>query len=263
MTDHETIKEQWYRSLLKAREESNPAASLSSTMGELSVDEAYEVQTRLIQYRIQKGERVIGWKVGATSQSVMDQLHLHEPIFGCMTSNSDYSSQTDIKSSNFCKLAVEGEIAFVLGTPLKGPDITNMDVIRATAGIVGAVELVDCRTTDWNMTTSEAVADNALHAGIILGSIMKPISRFDLVHEGVVLWKNGQLLASACGVEALGNPLNVVTWLANKLVEFDQELRAGDIVSTGSLTKFFFVEPNDVIEVSFSNLGNIRFSIRK
>lgn len=257
------IKEQWCRSLLKAREESIPANSLGSTIGDLSVDEAYEVQTRLIQHLIRKGERVIGWKVGATSRSVMAQLHLREPIFGCMTSNSDYSSRTDVKASDFCKLAVEGEIAFVLGTPLRGPNITNVDVIRATAGIAGAVELVDCRITDWNMTTSEAVADNALHAGIILGPVMKPISGFDLVHEGVVLWKNGHLLASACGVEALGNPLNVVTWLANKLAEFDRELKAGDIVSTGSLTKFFYVEPSDVIEVSFSNLGNIRFSIRK
>jgi len=263
MRDREILKEQWCNSLLKAREELKPTDSLCSTIGDLSVEEAYDVQAMLIQHRIRKGERVIGWKVGATSRSVMDQLNLIEPIFGCMTNKSDYSSQTEVKASEFCRLAVEGEIAFVLGKPLRGPDITNVDVIQAISGIMGAVELVDCRITDWNATTSEAVADNALHAGIILGSLMTPISGFDLIHERVALRKNAQLLASASGIAAMGNPLTVVTWLANKFAESDRELRAGDIVSTGSLTKFFFVAPGDVIEVSFSNLGSIQFFVSK
>lgn len=73
--------------------------------------------------------------------------------------------------------------------------------------------------------------------------------------------RNGQLLASACGVEALGDPLNVMVWLANKLGALGKELRAGTVVSTGSLTEYFFVEPGDVFDVSFSNLGQIHFSI--
>lgn len=91
---------------------------------------------------------------------------------------------------------------------------------------------------------------------------MKHISGFDLRHEGVVMCKNGHLLASACGVEALGNPVNVVTWLANKLSAFNREIQTGEIILTGSLTKFFFVEPGDVVDVSFSSLGSIQFPIR-
>ncbi|MCK4816935.1 2-keto-4-pentenoate hydratase, partial [bacterium] len=123
-------------------------------------------------------------------------------------------------------------------------------------------ELVDSRIKDWKMNISEAIADNSLHAGIILGPFMRPISGFDLLHEGVVMNKNGRLLASACGVEALGNPVNIVTWLANKLSGFDRAIQTGEIILTGSLTKFFFVNPGDVVDVSFSNLGSIQFPIR-
>jgi 2-keto-4-pentenoate hydratase len=126
---------------------------------------------------------------------------------------------------------------------------------------MGAVELVDSRTRDWQVNVSEAIADNSLHAGVILGPFMRSISGFDLRHEGVVISKNGRLVASGCGVEALGNPVNVVTWLANKLSAFDREVRAGQVILTGSLTKFSFVEPGDVVDVSFSNLGSIQFSI--
>jgi 2-keto-4-pentenoate hydratase len=167
----------------------------------------------------------------------------------------------DVRTSDFCKLAVEGEIAFVMDKSLKGPGITNSDVIMATSGIMGAVELVDSRIRDWKINISEAVADNSLHAGLILGPLMKPISGLDLRYEGVVLSKNGRLLASACGIEALGNPVNIVTWLANKLSAFGREVGRGHIIMTGSLTEFFFVEPGDMVNVSFSNLGSIEFPV--
>ena len=263
MDNHDLIKQQWYNALLKAYQEAKPTNPLTSMIGALSVEEAYDVQAMLVESKIQSGERIIGWKVGVTSQAVMDQLKMDEPIFGCMTSGSHYSYLREVKASDFCKLAVEGEIAFVMQKSLRGPGITNSDVIMATSGIMGAVELVDCRIKDWKMNISEAIADNALHAGVILGPFMRPVAGFDLRLEGVVMSKNGRLLASACGVEALGNPINVVTWLANKLSEFDREIHTGDIIMTGSLTKFFFVEPGNVLDVSYSNLGSIQFAIRQ
>ena len=262
MENREEIKQKWFEALLKARERVVPADPLCSAFGDLPIDAAYEVQEMIVRKRLDKGESVIGWKVGATSRAVMDQLEIDEPILGCMTTQSDYSFSKEVEASNFCRLAVEGEIAFIMGKPLKGPGITKTDVIQSTEGIMGAVELVDCRLKNWEPTLSEAVADNALHAGIILGDVMKPLSGFDLIHEGVIMYQNGHLLSSACGVEALGNPLNVVWWLANKLGELGKGLNEGDIVLTGSLTRFFFVTPGDVINVSFSNLGRIQFIVR-
>ena len=263
MRNRDLIKHRWHSTLLEAYHEAKPIDSLTSNIGKLSTKEAYDVQAMLLENKIQNREGIIGWKVGATSQAVMTQLKIDEPILGHITSSSYYSSLREIKASNFCKLAVEGEIAFIMGKSLRGPGITNSDVIISTAGIMGAVELVDCRLKHWNVDASEAIADNSLHAGVILGPFIKPIAGFDLRYEGVIMSKDGRLLASACGVEALGDPVNVVTWLGNKLPELGREIQAGQIILTGSLTRFFFVGPGDVINVSFSNLGNIHFNIGK
>ncbi len=59
----------------------------------------------------------------------------------------------------------------------------------------------------------------------------------------------------------LENPLNVVVWLANALAEFGKGLRRGDVVSTGSFKECFFVQPGDVISVSFTNLGRIQLML--
>ena len=255
------IAQQWYQQLVKARLKVEPVDSLESSAGSLTIEEAYRVQDRMIADRLKDGERIIGWKVGATSQAIMQQLGIDEPVYGCMTSASVHSAATPVKAAAFCRLAVEGEIAFVMNRRLRGPGISPADVLTATSGIMGAVELVDCRIKGWQPTIAEAVADNSLHAGLILGARLLPLTGLDLPTEGVILKQNGRLLASACGIEALGNPLNVVTWLANKLAHFDHEIREGEIILTGSLTKYVFVSPGDAVEVSYSRLGSIAFAV--
>ncbi len=249
--------------MLKAHKSKKSSESLIRSIGKLSEKEAYEVQFDLIQNQMDQKERIIGWKVGATSYPIMKQIGIDEPIFGCMTTASDYTSKSSIKASNFCRLAVEEEIAFILKKNLKGPGVTSADVFSSTGYITGAVELVDCRVTDWQPTITEAIADNSLHAGLVLGPIMKHLNGLDLRLEGAVISTNGTLLASGCGIEALGNPINVVTWLANKLSEYDREIEAGNIILTGSLTNYFRVDPGDTVDVSFSNLGSIQFHIDK
>ena len=90
---------------------------------------------------------------------------------------------------------------------------------------------------------------------------MRPARGFDFVHEGAIVRKNGKLFGSACGVEALGNPLSVVSWLANELATRDRQLEAGHVISTGSLLKIMPAEVGDVVEMSFANLGTIQFAI--
>jgi len=254
-------KERWFQRLKEAYNTATPAPSLTVGEGDITIDEAYDVQEMLIADRVAAGERVIGWKIGATSRAVMEQLGLTEPIYGCMTTGSEYSTLRPVRASRFCRVALEGEIAFVMGKDLTGPGVTTADIIRATEGIVGAVELVDCRVANWSPTTTEAIADNSLHAGIVIGPVRMSLADHDIAMEGVVFRKNGTLLASACAVEALGSPLAVVVWLANALARRGVYLRAGDIISTGSLTRFFYGEPGDVIDVAFTHLGSIQFAI--
>ena len=78
MSDRDSIKQRWYKALWKAYQEVKPIDSLTSTMGTLSVNEAYDVQAMLVEKKIGNGERVIGWKVGCTSQATMEQVKMDE-----------------------------------------------------------------------------------------------------------------------------------------------------------------------------------------
>ena len=256
-------KQEWCEALWEAVNGAMPIGPATSNLGELSVAEAYEVQAMVIEKRIQKGERIVGWKVGATSRVLLEMLRgiTDEPVFGCMTTNSVYTNGSEIAASKFCSPLFEGEIAFIMGKPLKGPGITSADVAMATFGVAAGVELVDSRLKAGDGDFNNFIADNSGHAGFVLGSTVRPISDLDLRVEGVMLRKNGRLLGSACGCEALGNPINVVAWLANKLAQFDREIGAGEIITTGTLGQPIPIEAGDVIDVSYTNLGSIQFYV--
>ena len=71
---------------------------------------------------------------------------------------------------------------------------------------------------------------------------------------------NGKFAAGGSGSDVLQNPVNVVVWLANKLSEFQHFLRQGEILMTGSLTRFLLVKRGDRIKMSYGRLGTLEFS---
>lgn len=256
-------KRAWCEALWEALQSARTIDTASAGLEELSVDEAYEVQALLIEKKIQEGERVIGWKVGATSQAILEMLRgvTDEPVLGCMTSRSVYPNGSSIPASRFCTPAFEGEIALIMERPLKGPGITSADVVRAAFGVMASVEIVDSRVDVRDGNYRNIIADNSAHAGILLGPTVKAVTELDLRLEGVMISKNGRLVGSGCGCEALGSPIHVVAWLANKLAQFDRGIEAGEIISTGSLGQIAPLEAGDVIDVSYTHLGSVQFSV--
>lgn len=255
--------EEWTQAIYEAQRDHVRIAGPSESYGELSLHDAYEVQARVAAKRVAAGERQVGWKVGATSFAILEQFkdHIDGPSYGVLMSGTTFSDPEFIQAGDFFGMGLEPEIGVVLERPLRGPGVTNVDVLAAAAGVVAAVEILDARIEQGSGGLEDGVADNAFHGASVLGTLMRPARGFDFVHEGAIVRKNGKLFASACGVEALGNPLSVVSWLANELAKHDREIEAGHVISTGSLTGVLPAEAGDVIEMSFAHLGAIRFAI--
>ena len=255
--------EQWAEALYCAGRDRVRIPGPSDRFGEVSLHDAYEVQARVVARRVEAGERQVGWKVGATSFAILEQFkgQIDGPSYGALMSDTTLSDPESISASRFFGMGLEPEIGVVLERPLRGPGVTNVDVLGAAAGVIAAVEILDGRLEPGTSGLADGMADNAFHGASVLGTLMCPARGFDFLHEGVVVRKNGKLFGSACGVEALGNPLSVVAWLANELAQHDRQIEAGHVVSTGSLTGVLEAGAGDVIEMSFANLGAIRFPI--
>jgi 2-oxopent-4-enoate/cis-2-oxohex-4-enoate hydratase len=234
---------------------------LTNRHPEITIEDAYAIQQRLNARRIDAGERIIGKKIGVTSKAVMDMLGVYQPDFGLLTDGMVYNEGEAIPAATLIQPKAEGEIAFVLKHDLIGPGISAADVLAATEGVMACFEIVDSRIRDWKIKIQDTVADNASCGVFVLGDQLVDPRGLDLTTCGMVLEKNGEIVATGAGAAALGAPANAVAWLANTLGRLGIPLKAGEVVLSGSLAIMVPVKAGDSLRVSIGGIGgcSVRF----
>ena len=248
--------------LFDALRENRTLEPLSSRHPEISVEDAYRVQQRLIARRLDGGEKVVGKKIGVTSQAVMGMLGVYQPDFGWLLSGMVYDDGCTIDRSSLIQPKAEGEIAFVLKRALRGPGVSAAQVLAATECVMPCFEIVDSRIRDWKIRIQDTVADNASCGVFVLGDRAVSPRDVDLYACGMVLEKNGEVFATGAGAAALGSPLHAVAWLANTLGALGIGLEAGEVILSGALAAMAPIARGDHFRVSIGGIGTcaVRFA---
>lgn len=234
---------------------------LTSRHTDLSIEDAYHIQQRMVQRRLDCGETVVGKKIGVTSKAVMDMLGVFQPDFGYLLSGMVYGEGQTIPLDTLIQPKAEGEIAFILKKDLMGPGVTNADVLAATDSVMPCFEIVDSRIENWKIKIQDTVADNASCGVFVLGDRAVSPRRVDLSTCGMVLEKNGEVIGTGAGAAALGSPVNAVAWLANTLGRLGIGLKAGEVILSGALAAMAPIAKGDAFRVSIGGIGScsVRF----
>jgi 2-keto-4-pentenoate hydratase len=245
------------RSLLRAARHREPIEPLTQTYPKITIEDAYEIQLCTVNIRVAGGRRVIGKKIGLTSPAMQQMLGVAEPDYGHLLDDMLIYQGAAVPSHFLIQPRIEGEIAFVLDRDILGPGVTPHDVVRATAGVAPALEIIDSRIKEWRISIQDTVADNASSAFFLLGTNLVPIAGLDLRFAGFVLEKNGQVVVTAAGAAVLGSPVQAVAWLANKMGEYGIALKAGEIILSGSAGTAVPVGPGDCISLTVDRVGSV------
>lgn len=233
----------------------NPLTTLEPS---LSVTEAYHIQLENIQMKVEKGQKIIGKKIGLTSLAMQKLLGVDEPDYGHLLDSMEITNGGVISIEKVLQPKVEAELAFVLKKDLIGPNITTLDVLQATDYIVPALEIVDSRVKDWKIKLPDTIADNASSGFYVLGDKKAKVDEINLELLGIVLSKNNEMVNTGVGAAALGNPATCVAWLANKLSEFGIPLKAGEIILSGALSAAADAKAGDTFSARFAHLGEVK-----
>jgi 2-keto-4-pentenoate hydratase len=225
----------------------------------LTMDEAYRVQLALIERRVAAGERHIGWKVGLTAKAIQEQFSFHEPLFACILETRPTGhvfGATELTHPGF-----ETELCVRLGRGLEGK-VTSEQVRAAVDVIHPSFEIIETRGDPVNQMEL-VVADNGQQRSVVIGAPAQLAPNVDLAQVTARVALNGQDVATGLGSAVLGNPLNSIQWLAEKLGAYGRSLRPGDIVMTGSFVRQFPLHPGDAAIAEFSGIGRVEVGIAK
>jgi 2-keto-4-pentenoate hydratase len=244
--------------LIEAEQTRKPIAPITEPDPGISVEEAYGVQLRIMEMKISSGQVVVGKKIGLTSAAMQAMLGVKEPDYGHILNGMVVMEGEKIPAADLIAPRMEGEIAFVLKEDLRGPGVTLTEVIRCTEGVIPALEIIDSRVKDWKIKLPDTVADNASSARIVLGGVLTPLPGVDLRMVGMVMEKNGEVLATAAGAAVLGHPAQAVAWLANKLAAYGIPLRKGEVILSGALTAAAPIVAGDFFRADFGLQGDVK-----
>jgi 2-keto-4-pentenoate hydratase len=248
--------------LLSAELSRNPIPPLTESDPGILVDEAYRIQLRIMEMKKSSGQIVVGKKIGLTSVAMQSMLGVKEPDYGHILNGMVVMEGEKIPMAELIAPRIEGEIAFVLKEELKGPGVTLTEVMRCSEGVIPALEIIDSRIRDWKIKLPDTVADNASSARIVLGGVLTSLHAIDLRTVGMVMEKNGEVLATAAGAAVLGHPAQAVAWLANKLAAYGIMLHRGEVILSGALTAAAPVAAGDFFRADFGPLGDVKIKFR-
>lgn len=234
---------------------------LTSRGFDITIEDAYHIQQRMLARRIEKGEKVVGKKIGVTSKAVMNMLGVGQPDFGYLLDGMVYNEGESIPMDTLIQPKAEGEIAFLLNKDLMGPGLTAADILAATEGVMACFEIVDSRIQDWKIKIQDTVADNASCGVFVLGDKLVDPKKVDLSMCGMVLEKNGEIVVTGAGAATMASPVNAMVWLANTLGRLGIGLNAGDIVLSGALGAMVPVQAGDSLRCTIGGIGgcSVRF----
>ncbi len=252
------VRDKLAADLAQAERSREPISPLTDGNPDIDVVDAYEIQLINIRQKVAEGARIIGHKVGLSSEAMQKMMNVDEPDYGHLLDDMQVFEDQPVKSGRFLYPRVEVEVGFILSDDLPGAGCTEDDVLAATAAFAPAIELIDTRITNWQIKLCDTIADNASSAGWVLGEARVSPKDVDIKAITAILTNNGKVVAEGRSDAVLGNPVTAVAWLARKVEAFGVRLKAGDIVLPGSCTRAIDAPPGSHFVADFSGLGSVR-----
>lgn len=243
--------------LAQAEKDRTMIPRLTARFPDMTVEDSYAVQAEWVRRGLADGRRLVGRKIGLTSKVMQEATGITEPDYGAIFADQVYENGSTIEHAQYSNVRIEVELAFVLKEDLEGEDVTIFDVLNATDYVVPALEILSSRIEMEGRTIVDTISDNAaLGAMVYGGNPVKPHD-VDLRWVSALLYRNESIEDTGVAAAVLNHPAMGVAWLAAKLAQHGEKLRAGDIILAGSFTKPMWVHPGDTVHADYGQLGAI------
>lgn len=243
---------------LMAREaERRDGPRLTDEWPELDVDTGYRIQDANLEKRLARGEKLLGVKLGLTSEAKQRRMNVHAPFVAWVTDDMVMNVGDPVPQAKLIHPRIEPEIVFVMKERLEGPGVTRESAMAAVETVAGGAEVIDSRYADFKFRAGDVVADNASSgAYVVIEKTFSP-EEVDLIAETVEVYVDGKLEQTGTGADVQGHPGEALALAANDLARRGLAIEAGQVVLTGGITDAVFSPPGCTVEVRFGTLGTV------
>jgi len=223
-----------------------------------SIDDVYEIQKQSIAQRITEGEKVVGMKLGFTSKAKMEQMGVHDMIWGQLTDSMYYQNEAEIDFAKFIHPRAEPEIAFKLKEDIN-EQISLEEAAHHVEGIALAIEIIDSRYENFKFSLEDVIADNCSSAAFVVGEWLPAETKIQDI--SISLSVEDKCVQEGNSNAILGNPWESLINAVRLALKNEIPLKKGMVILAGAATSAEFIQKGQKISATADGLGSIQFKM--
>lgn len=251
----------WAESLTAARKKAQSRPQLSHEI-QMSRADAYGIQELGIEHRLKDHEKIMGYKMGLTSEAKRKQMNLDSPLYGVLTDRMKLENNGNFNLTGTIHAKIEPEVAFMISRDLKGK-VSREQVLDSCSGICACLEILDSRYDHFKYFSMEdVIADNSSSAFFVHGSWLTDFKKLDLLGLKMKMKVNGSTAQEGISKDISGDPVVSVIQLCELLAERNRSLPAGSLVLAGAATTAVQLEIGQTIELEVDSLPPVRIHVK-
>ncbi|HET8837679.1 MAG TPA: fumarylacetoacetate hydrolase family protein, partial [Flavobacteriaceae bacterium] len=222
-----------------------------------SLENAYKIQQISVNRRLERGEKIKGFKLGFTSKAKMEQMNVHDLIWGFLTDQMELQPREKVGLKRWIHPRAEPEIAFRVSRDFPARELSLEELPDYLDKMAVAIEIIDSRYENFKFSLEDVVADNCSSTGYVIGD-WQDLEQ-ELVDLDMALKVNGQIIQQGKSSAILGNPLQPVVELSRLASNANIAVKDGYVILAGAATAAEYLKPDQEIEVEVEKLGKVSF----
>jgi 2-keto-4-pentenoate hydratase len=219
----------------------------------LDEDDAYGIALEVYRRRLERGEAPVGRKIGFTNRGIWPAYGISQPMWGYVydsTVQYAHDGTASVAMADLLQPRIEPEIQLHFA---RTPPVTDDEqaILACIDWIAQGFELVQCPFPDWRFSVVDTIAAYAVHGALVVGTPVLASDLEDCTEKlrsfTIALFRDGSEQADGVGSDVLGSPLLALAHLTEVLSRQSRfpPVQAGEVISTGTLTKLFPVSPGE------------------
>ncbi len=251
------------QTLHNARLSGKSLPQFSKEISDFKREDAYSIQEIGIKMREIAGERVIGLKMGLTSEGKRKQMNLDAPLYGVLTDKMKVENKGTFQLKGSIHPKIEPEVAFFIKSELSG-SVSREDVLNATESVCAAMEILDSRYDGFKYFSMEdVISDNSSSSHYILGPKFVDFKKIDLKNLKMQMSVDGEVVMEGNSREISDDPVISVIQLAELLALRGKSIPAGTFVLAGAATAAVALKAGSVVTLEVESLPSLSVLIKE
>ena len=221
----------------------------------LNVQEAWQLQTMVSELRQNRGERVIGLKIGAVCEGNQKLIGLDHPAWGRLWEHEQHADESILYKKDFANPSMEAEFGIILNRDIETDKTSLEDILNSIESVHAIIEIHNLVFRGENPHGAELLANNAIHAGVVRG--LSTIDPKETITTDLELIYDGEIVDSWSETKWPDDYLSAIEWLVQEQAKLGNKLRKNDLILTGALGPPIPIEGKQLVEVKSSHLGHV------